>query len=135
MKKIKGAGFGLTPSGDDFIAGLLFGLYILEKIYSLNLKEIREEIYNISKSNNIISNTFLYLAKEGSFFKKLKELVLSLLYSGEKEIFMNTKKLMNMGATSGSDLATGLLITLRELKKISYEFKREVEINLKVISK
>ncbi len=135
VKKIKGAGSGLTPSGDDFIAGLLFGLYILEKIYSLNLKEIREEIYNISKSNNIISNTFLYLAKEGSFFKKLKELVLSLFYSGEKEVFMNTKKIMNMGATSGSDLATGLLITLRELKKISYEFQREVEINLKVISK
>jgi len=90
IKLIKGKGFGLTPSGDDFICGILYGLYLIQKGTGKDLSGIRNEIFRIAKSENQISNNFLRLSKEGRFFEYLKDFVthprpLSLEKRGEKE--------------------------------------------------
>ena len=118
VKNIKGVGFGLTPSGNDFIAGMLWGLFLSSNIYDHNYTEIRGRIITLSKSNCLISNTMLSHAKEGYVFENLKNLLISLLYENEKKTIKNTKKLLNMGNTSGSDLATGLFLTLKYHRKM-----------------
>ncbi|MBU4562281.1 DUF2877 domain-containing protein, partial [bacterium] len=116
IKKVKGIGFGLTPSGDDFIAGFLIALYVIDNIYNYDVKfkELRETIYRISKSENLLSNSFLSLSKDGFLFDRIKKLIISILNESEQKIFNRTKNLLSIGDTSGSDLGVGFLLTIKK---------------------
>jgi len=74
IEYIRGTGFGFTPSGDDFICGLLLGLRVAERIYGVNLSSTCAEIYEASIGDNLISNAFLACAKEGAVFEKIRSL-------------------------------------------------------------
>jgi len=74
IRLIKGVGIGLTPSGDDFISGLLTALKVLEIINKENNSYLRKIIYDNAKGDNLISNNFLFYASEGLFFEKNKKL-------------------------------------------------------------
>lgn len=117
VNKLKGCGFGLTPSGDDFIAGMLIGLNFL---YALGIEnravlQIAEKIYQVarrpdsSRRGSILINTFLFLAKNGWLTAKVKNLLFALAYQGKNEILINAKNLFAIGETSGSDIAAGFL--------------------------
>ena len=112
---MKGSGTGLTPSGDDFITGLLAALYIYENITGISSLKKRQKIYEIAKGENYISNTFLYYAAKGFFFERFKNFVISLFLLDEKEISINTKLVLSIGNTSGADIITGFLMTLNKL--------------------
>ncbi|MCK4338726.1 MAG: DUF2877 domain-containing protein [Candidatus Cloacimonetes bacterium] len=114
IKMFKGSGFGFTPSGDDFITGLLLALYINQEINSKDLSRTRNMVYEAAIGNNLISNTFLYFAKEGLFFERFKNFVLSLLYEGENRIYEYTRTLLTIGETSGADMLIGFLFTLKK---------------------
>ena len=114
VAKFKGCGFGLTPSGDDFIAGLLSGLYLKQEIYGKDLSEIRRKIYETAKGDNLISNTFLYLAKNGLFIERFKNFIHSLLYEGHEEIFTHIQKILNVGETSGADMLVGFMFSFKK---------------------
>jgi hypothetical protein len=102
IRQLKGTGLGLTPSGDDFIAGHLIGL---------NLRgEVADEIFEAARSDNIFSNTFLDLARQGRVFGRMKNLILALMTGcGVQEC---TERLFAVGETSGADLATGFYMTV-----------------------
>lgn len=119
IKMIRGVGFGLTPSGNDFIAGLLIALFVLENIYQIDYQQLRKKIFLLSKSNCLLSNSFLYFASKGYFFEILKNFVLSLFYKDKKNASICLKKLLYIGSTSGCDLATGLLMTLKKHESLS----------------
>jgi hypothetical protein len=119
VKMLQGCGFGLTPSGDDFIAGLLVGLNFIQKMFGSNLSALIAAVYEASIDSNIFSNAFLYLAKEGLLFEKLKKLILALIHGGEKEVYECTGSLFSVGGTSGADLATGFFMTVEaELRSL-----------------
>lgn len=109
IKKIKGVGIGLTPSGDDFINGMLSGLTVLEKIKDKDYKNLKKIIYENAKGENLISNNFLYFASEGKFFERAKKLILSIFYGNEGEIVESTLSILQIGETSGVDFSTGFL--------------------------
>ena len=109
IKKIKGLGFGFTPSGDDFICGLLLGLNIARQFFQYELINKINEISFAAKGGNPISNAFILCAKQGLMFEKFKKLVFSILYLDEIKIFENTKQLCSIGATSGADMGVGFL--------------------------
>ena len=111
---LKGAGYGLTPSGDDFISGVLSGLYILENLFNYNLTTIRDKIYKLSKTHNLISSSFLYFSSRGEFFERVKNLITSIIYKGKRDVEKHFFKLMGVGDTSGSDIGTGLFMTLKK---------------------
>lgn len=115
IKKVKGVGFGLTPSGDDFISGLIIALYVFDNIYCNNTKyeKLRKLIYKITKGENLLSNSFLSLSKDGFMPERIKKLIISILYESEKEIFNQIKNLLLIGETSGSDLGVGFLLTIK----------------------
>jgi len=113
VQAIKGVGFGLTPSGDDFITGLLLGLFVIQNVYGKDFSEIREQVYRLAAGNNLISNTFLYWAKEGLMFERWKTIIAALSDNEEDMLYEATKRLLSAGETSGADAAVGFLLTLR----------------------
>jgi len=112
--KIRGCGYGLTPSGDDFIAGVLFGLNLVGVTRGESDRSTIDAIHEAARGESLFSNTMLRLAREGRPFGLLRSVLESLLDSGvnEAEIIVRSQKLFEVGETSGSDLATGLLMTL-----------------------
>ncbi len=110
-KNMKGFGFGLTPSGDDFNAGLLFGLSILEIIENWDYSKLKLDILEISKTNNLISNALLTQACEGKFFARLKNL-LDTIGASPHQIHKAFLQMLAYGSTSSGDLLTGLLFVV-----------------------
>ena len=112
-KGISGVGFGLTPSGDDYLCGVLFCTHILEKIFGANCTSSREIIYTNAISKRVISNHFLKLAKSNRAQKTLKSFILTLTKNTSNiELIKKTKTLQEFGLTSGSDLCWGIVRTL-----------------------
>lgn len=120
IKAIKMRGSGLTPSGDDFIAGLLFGMHLLETQQHEMLDTIRNKTYQLSKSNNLFSNNMLRLAYYGKHFKRLHDFLNAFFYLTLTEIKPAFKELISVGDTSGADLLTGFFALLQ---KTPYIFK------------
>ena len=113
IKLIKGVGFGLTPSGDDFISGFLIALNYLQKFYKVDNSDLIDHIYKAAKRENLFTNVFLLAAKNGSLFEKFKNLIHSILYSGQNEILENTRTLISFGETSGADQGVGFLFGIK----------------------
>ena len=70
IKKIKGAGFGLTPSGDDFICGFLIALNIAKKLLKLKNfpKVFRLTQYLIFEDIKRQNFAFIFKEPSGGFF-------------------------------------------------------------------
>lgn len=113
IRMIKGMGPGLTPSGDDFISGVLIALNLSSKINSIDYSEVIKQIYQTAKSENQFTNTFMKCAADGFLFEKFKELINSLFHSDENEIIEHTKSLFEVGVTSGADQAAGFLFGMK----------------------
>ncbi|MCK9424557.1 MAG: DUF2877 domain-containing protein [Ignavibacteriaceae bacterium] len=113
VKLIKGVGFGLTPSGDDFIAGFLIALNVIQKLERVDYSNLIVHIYEAAKGNNAFTNAFLLASKNGSLFEKFKNLIHSILFSGQNEILENTRTLISFGETSGADQSVGFLFGIK----------------------
>ncbi|MDP3684996.1 MAG: DUF2877 domain-containing protein, partial [Ignavibacteria bacterium] len=113
VKLIKGIGFGLTPSGDDFISGFLIALNLIQKTGRVDYSNLIVHIYEAAKGNNAFTNAFLLASKNGSLFEKFKNLIHSILYSGQNEILENTRTLISFGETSGADQGVGFLFGIK----------------------
>ncbi|MGA2263826.1 MAG: DUF2877 domain-containing protein [Acidobacteriota bacterium] len=109
---LKGCGLGLTPSGDDFIAGLLIGVNLLQKLHHRNFRNIINAVLKTAVGDNLFSNAFLALAGRGLLFGRMKDLIEALTYEGENSIRASSEKLLAVGASSGADLGTGFFMTV-----------------------
>jgi hypothetical protein len=109
-----GLGEGLTPSGDDFVGGLLFCKRILQSSYTdvLNLEfsDLPDFIENITASTNIISYTFLRDHAEGCAIDTLHQFVNAIL-TGQPmdDLRQIASELIHIGHSTGWDLLAGLL--------------------------
>jgi len=113
IRQLRGCGFGLTPAGDDFIAGLLLGLHLLQRLRSQNLQPRMDAICRAARGGNLFSNTFLDLARRGLLFGRMKNLLVALTSGSRSSVRRTAEALFAVGETSGADLATGLFMTLR----------------------
>lgn len=108
VKQIAGCGFGLTPSGDDFIAGALFAMHLLKKD-----GELIKAIARAARTDNKLSSHFVELAAEGRAPEDVKQLADALTTGAPKDVREAAQRVFKHGETSGADLATGLLMTLK----------------------
>jgi Protein of unknown function (DUF2877) len=104
LENLIGLGQGLTPSGDDFITGALFGEY-----HSINAVRIsREKIRKRLDSTTFAGKTLIYLALQGSFPTYLlffqKELSDTLVINNLRAAVL---KVSHHGSTSGLDTLAG----------------------------
>jgi hypothetical protein len=113
VRTLRGCGLGLTPSGDDFIAGLLIGLNLLQQLRGQDYQRIANDVFRTARAGNIFSNSFLDLARRGLLFGRMKDLVLALMHESEETVRKSAARLMAIGGSSGADLGTGFLLTVR----------------------
>ncbi len=113
VNELKGAGFGLTPQGDDLINGIVIALYIFEQISGKSTLSLREKFYLQFSNSNGLSNTFIYYSSVGRFYEYFKDYLLSILSNG-KNVESVTRRILNFGETSGADILTGFIISLKK---------------------
>ncbi len=108
-KKIRGLGFGLTPSGDDFLSGFLLGCNAAEKICGRDLSRTKQTVYDNAVGDSLISNAFLSLSLEGRVFQAFGDLLYVMACPDERRIKSYVEYLLRTGETSGADTAVGFL--------------------------
>ncbi len=112
IRRLRGCGLGLTPAGDDFIAGLLIGLHLLQKLHGWDYQPTANAVFRAARGDNIFSNTFLDLARRGLLFGRMKDLLQALVSGSAREVRKTAQKLFTIGETSGADLATGFFMAI-----------------------
>ncbi|MDD5628299.1 MAG: DUF2877 domain-containing protein [Elusimicrobia bacterium] len=100
-KAARGAGLGLTPSGDDLLCGYLWGLHLRGAGSAQDV----ERVYAQAQGQNPLSSAFLDCAREGRFFAPLKELM-----AEPSEARLDA--VLASGETSGADTCVGLILAL-----------------------
>ena len=111
--EIRGLGYGLTPSGDDFLAGFLLGIYALEKAVGLDLAAQRHAVREAARGANPFSEAMLRSAAEGRSFERANSLIQALFEGAEADVERHARRLFAVGASSGADLGVGLLFALK----------------------
>jgi hypothetical protein len=116
--RVLGLGSGLTPSGDDFIGAICFALlHSPRKQWRAHMPglhaRIRQAASHASKpATNPISAALLDDLLNGRSFRALHQMVAALDSEDPTHIEAATQALLSIGASSGADMLSGLLLAL-----------------------
>ncbi len=109
IRLIRGSGYGFTPSGDDFIAGISAGLHLIHNLYEIDVCGEVDTIYLNYTTGNVVSRNFIFHALRGHFLEKIKDMLQSLINGDENELIHNSMNVLALGETSGADFLCGLI--------------------------
>ncbi len=119
---ILGLGPGLTPSCDDFLAGLLMSLGFAGKAFSTDERAARlfknagDAVYRLSKQKTTIySRGLIDDARHGEGPRAAISLIKCLVTGTPEDTAAAAKTLIQMGATTGADMAVGIFYGVRYL--------------------
>jgi hypothetical protein len=123
-----GYGPGLTPSGDDFLLG-----FVAAASTGLDYHDLIDDLYgtinNNLKSTNEISSFFLREAIAGCFHEYLQETLHAVTRGNIEDVTAAVRTLINLGATSGTDIAVGIYLAFyMQLIKSRYEGSKILNI-------
>jgi hypothetical protein len=114
--KLVGLGLGLTPSGDDFLGGLLFTAYHLKSAYPWEFRWDRGLIPDFLDRacplTNRLSYTILEDLAHGHGPEPLHALVNSLLRGEPSHSLDDVQRLTGIGHSSGWDMLAGVLTAM-----------------------
>ncbi len=117
LSKLVGLGIGFTPSGDDFLTGVM--LYeTMSGVKIINRESIRDKLSGTTDGGR----TLLSLALRNSFPFYLKQFAES-IWNRESLLDEIVNKALMHGSTSGSDSLTGFLWASEKNKKIQENTK------------
>jgi hypothetical protein len=133
---ILGLGSGLTPSCDDFLAGLILSLKIgggallkKRKAELIFHRKISSKICRLAKAKTTVySQILLNQARFGEGPEAIVELVHSILTKDPNHVASVTKSVMKIGETSGADIAIGVYYGIRFLlSRLEHLSMRSIE--------
>lgn len=110
-----GFGFGLTPSGDDFLTGMLAAcdFFANEKpIY----RDIAGAVSMLASSTTLPSFYMLDAACQGLYPETLCEVLPAIVDEDEKCLCRSLARLRSIGASSGDDMLAGIILTMNLLE-------------------
>jgi hypothetical protein len=110
-----GAGYGLTPSGDDFIAGYCSGMHLGAAGCSGLRSRMVEIIENACGTTNVFSRTMLGYCCGARFYEKAKDLLAALISGTADDVYDSAFAMCTVGETSGTDFSFGLLCALKDI--------------------
>ena len=113
-EKLRGLGYGLTPSGDDFLSGMLVGLNFSGGSLGRDTKMAARRLYANSRGANPISNSSLRCSYRGLITKKIKRLMRAVCAADRRELLRAAAGALKSGHTSGADFCAGLVFSLSE---------------------
>ncbi|MFH1866387.1 MAG: DUF2877 domain-containing protein [Candidatus Eisenbacteria bacterium] len=116
VSRLRGAGVGFTPSGDDFIAGFLMGLVVLERMGLGDWSDERDRVMEWTGLScwDVLEVAFLSCAAGGFAFESMRELIIALDLGPAEYVRSWTESLLAIGATSGADIGVGFYLTVHE---------------------
>lgn len=109
--RMLGLGIGLTPSGDDFLCGVLAGLLFCGKWNHPFSRLLRQELSHHLCDTNDISRAFLSCSLSQHFSRPVKEL------PSCKDVHTVLSSFGQIGHSSGLDSLCGIYFILRHFHK------------------
>ncbi|MBR4289839.1 MAG: DUF2877 domain-containing protein [Oscillospiraceae bacterium] len=110
VEKLLGLGFGLTPSADDVLLGMLWIFYTLSAQHMELATVFRGCITQLCEQRtNQISTAYLKAISAGAPFERMESVYRGLC--GKEPL--NIHPLVEIGSSSGSEMLLGMLIALR----------------------
>ena len=112
--RVLGLGNGLTPSGDDFVGGMMFALaHAPRQAWVADLPKAKARIRNTALvTTNVISAALLDDMMAGKSYSALHDVLFALHSNNKANIVGACEKLLSVGASSGADMLAGLLLAL-----------------------
>jgi Protein of unknown function (DUF2877) len=119
--RVLGLGHGLTPSGDDFVGGILFALHCAPvPVWRKDLPVLKSRLHAAAKvATNVISAALLDDLMDGASYRALHETMAALHSEDAVKIEAACTHLMGLGASSGSDILAGVLLALAPAPRFS----------------
>lgn len=109
---LTGLGPGLTPAGDDFLVGLMAGLWawpiILPSGWTAD-RACQLIVQVAAHRTTLLSAAWLRHAAAGEFAEPWHDLVQALANANEADIHRAADRILDAGATSGADAMAGFL--------------------------
>jgi hypothetical protein len=112
-KNIVGLGPGLSPSGDDLLAGFMAGLRWTVNSFNGNVgrvDEINRTIAHVAKGTTMLGEQLLTRAAAGEVNEAVEGLLEAILAGQVKNVKTATAKVLSIGETSGVDSIVGILL-------------------------
>jgi hypothetical protein len=116
VKNLIGLGPGLTPMGDDMLTGFLSVVSTCREGV-VPSKVLSENIMKNLYRTNYLSGSMLQNAIDGIYHEYIQDLVYTVACEDADSIFKCTKRLLKIGATSGTDLATGIYLGFNSISQ------------------
>ena len=126
---IIGLGSGLTPAGDDFLAGMLFSMIFMEKLYGVKNPRLPALIDSTRRNLHMtgeISRHFLNYALEGEWGQNTENFLVALARDSDENLKVAIDKKLTFGASSGADELAGCLFAAREYVITSQDIDRHL---------
>lgn len=116
VRALIGLGPGLTPSGDDLLAGYLAGMWCVVRErheHEQFISSLGRRVVRLAHHTNDISRTYLYHAAQGQVSSRLANLAEAICREENADRLLDIAEAsMQVGHTSGMDTVTGLLMGL-----------------------
>jgi len=109
MTGILGYGPGLTPAGDDLVVGLLAAAGTGVE-YQVCLPGLHRAIISNLNRTTTVSAHILRQAMAGDYHEYLQEVLHAVTRGVPEKVTVAARSLLGLGATSGTDMATGLYL-------------------------
>lgn len=124
-KQLIGMGVGLTPSGDDYLTGLLLTLRRWSKQFGFISQAIFMGELNLMTQTNIISQHQLYFALQGEGKQSVVEFIGDFVNDemAYGEFQKQVQDVLNIGSTSGFDILLGILAGFNIIKRIEGKYE------------
>lgn len=106
-----GLGPGLTPSGDDFLGGMMIASSLLGEYEKLRI--LVDTVETAASATNDISRAHLKAAAQGIGAEPLHATISDIVTNRDQALKASLKRLDAIGHCSGWDALTGVVITLR----------------------
>ncbi|GAC1382781.1 MAG: hypothetical protein NVSMB33_10290 [Ktedonobacteraceae bacterium] len=114
-----GRGIGLTPTGDDILAGWMAVNWLLHGSAPALLEACQHIMLIARLQTHILSQCWLGYAAEGNVALPIKRLLEAITRDDTMQLKNATQAVLAMGATSGRDVMQGILLGLVDVQKHS----------------
>jgi hypothetical protein len=117
VKDIVGRGPGLTPSGDDFLAGLMISFWAMHVPTTQTLCDRIAEA--AQGRTTTLSLAFINAITSGAVDEKWHILLRAISRSNHKLLEKSIRHILGFGATSGYDMLSGFIWGIQEIRATS----------------
>ncbi|GAA0352796.1 DUF2877 domain-containing protein [Bacillus horti] len=115
INALLGFGNGLTPSGDDFLAGYILALNTVQRREASKiLRKIKGLLGAQKLPTTDISITMLKATLEGKTREYIHQFICSLFDDDDSRMIRNTEQVLAIGSSSGTDLSIGISVGLSD---------------------